>query len=307
MRWFVSLLLTAQAALADPIVIAHRGASAYVPEHTLAAVAMAHAQGADYIEQDVVLTKDEVPIVLHDITLDHTTDVARRFPGRNREDGHFYAIDFTLAEIKQLRVGERRRENGQAYFEDRFPVDARIFRVPTLEEELQLIRGLNASTGREAGIYVELKQPKFHAQHDMEIAASVLQQLYAYGYRKREHRAYLQCFDASTLRLLKDHTQLKLVQLVRDRDLSESRAREIAGYADGVGPWIGDLEKASDFVVYAQEAGLEVHPFTFRADDVPAGYANFDALLETFVEDLQVDGLFTDHPDLALRYLRGRR
>ena len=104
----VLMLTCASSLVADPLVIAHRGASAYLPEHTLPAVAMAHAMGADYIEQDVVLSRDEVPIILHDVVLEHTTDVAVQFPGRARADGHYYVTDFSLAEIKQLQVGERR-------------------------------------------------------------------------------------------------------------------------------------------------------------------------------------------------------
>ena len=108
---------------AQKIVIAHRGASGYLPEHTLAAVAMAHAMDADYVEQDVVLTKDAVPVVLHDIHIDAISDVAKRFPDRKREDGRYYAIDFTLAEIKQLKVTERfDPKNGQPIFEGRFPL-----------------------------------------------------------------------------------------------------------------------------------------------------------------------------------------
>ena len=93
--------------MSQPIVIAHRGASGYLPEHTLAAKAMAHAMGADFLEQDVVLTADGVPIVLHDIYLEATTDVEQRFPDRSRPDGRFYAIDFTLAEIRTLSAHER--------------------------------------------------------------------------------------------------------------------------------------------------------------------------------------------------------
>ena len=95
-------------AMADFAVIAHRGASGYLPEHTLEAVAMAHAMGADYIEQDVVLTGDDVLIVLHDLYLDAMTDAAAQFPDRQRPDGRRSAIDFTLDEIRSLHVGERR-------------------------------------------------------------------------------------------------------------------------------------------------------------------------------------------------------
>jgi len=291
---------------AETLVIAHRGASGYLPEHTLPAVAMAHAMGADYIEQDVVMTKDDELIVLHDITLDHTTDVAQRFPDRARKGGHFYAIDFTLAEIKQLRVGERRNEEGRAVFPDRFPSDPQILRIPTLAEEIELIQGLNRSTGRQAGIYVELKKPAFHAEAGKAFPGTVLQTLYQYGYRNAGHRAYLQCFDADTVKYLRAHTGLKLVYLMEDKNLTAERAKEIAEWADGVGPWIGYLVEAEEFVVAAQEAGLEVHPFTFRADRLPREFRNFDALLNHFITRMQVDGVFTDHPDRVRRFVDAR-
>ena len=292
---------------AETLVIAHRGASGYLPEHTLPAVAMAHAMGADYIEQDVVMTKDDELVVVHDITLDHTTDVARRFPGRVRADGHFYAIDFTLAEIKQLRVGERRDDDGRAVFPDRFPEDSQFLQVPTLAEEIELIQGLNRSTGREVGIYVELKSPVFHAQAGKEFPGTVLQVLYQYGYRGAGQRAYLQCFDADTVKYLRAHTGLKLVYLTEDKNLSPELARDIAEWADGVGPWIGHLAKAEEFVIAAQEAGLEVHPFTFRADQLPREFKSFSALLTHFVTRMRVDGVFTDHPDLARQFIDARR
>ncbi|MEY3852675.1 MAG: hypothetical protein RI910_1655, partial [Verrucomicrobiota bacterium] len=109
-RLLLPLLLLPFAALAAetrPLIIAHRGASGYLPEHTLAAKALAYGQGADFLEQDVVLSKDGVPVVFHDTHIDTTTDVARKFPGRQRTDGRFYALDFTIAELKQLNVAER--------------------------------------------------------------------------------------------------------------------------------------------------------------------------------------------------------
>ena len=106
-----------------PIVIAHRGASGYLPEHKLEAKALAFAMKADYLEQDCVLTADDVPVVLHDIQLDTVSDVARRFPRRRRDDGRFYAVDFTLDEIRSLRVTERfDRETGEAVYPQRFPL-----------------------------------------------------------------------------------------------------------------------------------------------------------------------------------------
>jgi glycerophosphoryl diester phosphodiesterase len=298
----ITLLMIAQAAAAGTLVIAHRGASGYLPEHTLPAVAMAHAMGADYIEQDVVLTKDGVPIVLHDLYLEPTTDVAEQFPDRDREDGHYYAIDFTLEEIRRLRVGERRRGD-EPVFPDRFPIGVNVLRIPTLAEEIELIQGLNRSTGRDVGIYVELKQPDFHEAAGLAFPASVLQILYAYGYRATGDRVFLQCFDEGTLKFLADHTEIRLVQLLEDRELTAGRAQEIAAYAQGVGPWIGYLADRPEFVAAAQEAGLEVHPFTFRADQLPRGVKSYQALLDLFVRSLRVDGVFTDHPDVTRRYV----
>jgi glycerophosphoryl diester phosphodiesterase len=165
---------TASTSLAEKIVIAHRGASGYLPEHTLAAKAVAHAMGADYIEQDVVLSRDGVPVVLHDIQIETVTDVATMFPGRARADGRFYAIDFSLDELKALTVMERADERGEQVFPDRFPRGASSFRIPTLAEEIELIQGLNLSTGREAGIYPEIKAPAWHRAQGQDISAIVL-------------------------------------------------------------------------------------------------------------------------------------
>ena len=127
--------------LANRVVVAHRGASGYLPEHTLPAKAMAYAMGADYVEQDVVMTKDDQLIVIHDTTLDRTTDVAEKFPGRARADGQHYAVDFTLEEILTLNVTEGFSiENGQKTlnYPDRFPLGKSIFKVHTLAQEIEL-------------------------------------------------------------------------------------------------------------------------------------------------------------------------
>ena len=140
-----------------PIVIAHRGASGYLPEHTLAAKALAHGLGADYLEQDVVATRDSQLVVLHDLHLDDVSDVAVKFPGRYRNDGRHYVIDFDLAELKTLTIFERRAPGAATpKFPARFPADVGLFGIATLQQELELIRGLNRSTGRAVGIYPEI-------------------------------------------------------------------------------------------------------------------------------------------------------
>ena len=162
---FLLLLIYTSVSIGQPskIVIAHRGASGYLPEHTLVSIALAHGMGAHYIEQDIVLSKDDQPIVLHDISLQAVTNVADIFPGRARTDGKYYAIDFDLAEIKRLKVIERIDvEKNTVIYPTRFPSYQSAFQIPTLSEEIELIQGLNHSTGKSVGLYVEIKEPEWH-------------------------------------------------------------------------------------------------------------------------------------------------
>jgi glycerophosphoryl diester phosphodiesterase len=313
-----------------PIVIAHRGAAAYLPEHSLEAKAMAHAMGADFLEQDVVLTRDGQAIVLHDLYLEDVTDVARRFPDRARADGRWYAIDFSLAEIRSLRLHERLDlATGQPVFPERFPAEADLFRIHTLEEELSLIRGLNRSTGRTAGIYVELKHPAWHIAEGLDAVPVLMRELDRAGYRGPEDRVYIQCFEPDTLKRLRNEigTRIPLIQLIGENDWSPEdlpvdfermRTPEglaaVTGYARGIGPWVGQIHQGLDdtgahrttrLVADAHAAGLLVHPYTLRRDALPEGFEDFDALLRFFLVDQGVDGVFTDHPDLAVRLRNG--
>ena len=180
-----------------PAVAAHRGACGYLPEHTLEAKAMAYAMNPDYIEQDVVMTKDNQLVVMHDYTLDANTDVAKKFPNRARANGRYYAVDFTLEEIKSLIVTERfNPKTGQPAFANRFPVNTGIdFRVPTLREELELVKGLNKSTGKNIGVYVEVKQPAFYKEEGKDIVAATIKMLDEYGFNSMEAKSILQIFD----------------------------------------------------------------------------------------------------------------
>lgn len=318
---------TVEAAERKVIVIAHRGASGYLPEHTLEAKTLAHGMGADYIEQDLVLTKDNQPVVLHDIHLDTVTDVADVFPDRKRDDGRYYAIDFTLAEVKQLRVHERiDLKTGKAVFPGRFPLGKNEFRVPTLAEEIELIQGLNKSTGRRVGIYPEIKKPAWHRQEGKDISRIVLATLKQFGYRGKDDLCYLQCFDPKETRRLREELdcQLRLVQLIGDNDWSEAVAdfdklrtaeglKQIAEYADGVGPWMPHVLTGLDskgepvlteLVKDAHASGLKVHPYTFRADSLPGYAESFDQVLRLFTEYADVDGVFSDFPDRAVSLLR---
>jgi glycerophosphoryl diester phosphodiesterase len=309
-----------------PIVVAHRGASGYLPEHTLAAKTLAFAMGADYIEQDVVLTKDDQPIVMHDIHLDTVTNVAEVFSDRQRSDGRYYAIDLTLDEIKRLRVHERiDLKTGRAVYPDRFPLGKASFRVPTLAEEVELIQGLNKSTGRDVGIYTEIKKPAWHWAEGRDISRIVLNTLQRYGYRTKQDKCYVQCFDPHETRRIRKELGcgLRLVQLIADNDWhgtdtdfdrlrTPAGIRQIAEYADGIGPWMPHVVRGvdesgkpilTDLVATAHANGLQVHPYTFRADALPDYADTFEQVLRIFFDEAHVDGIFTDFPDRAVSFL----
>ena len=302
-----------------------------MPEHTLPAKAAAHAMGADFIEQDVVLSRDGVPLVLHDIYLDSTTDVAQRYPQRARKDGRYYALDFDLAEIQQLHANERvewdAQGNATAAFPLRFPGRAELFRVPTLAQEIDLISGMDYSSGRSTGLYVEFKAPNWHQAQGYDLVSAVMAVLREKQYHDRPRQVFLQCFDDKTLKYLRHelNTPLPLIQLIAENSWGEDSAvdydylqtaaglKDIASYADGIGPWIMQIYQGRDasgkaqlsnLVSLAQQQGLLVHPYTFRCDELPAGIDDFNDLLEIFVQQAGVNGLFTDFPDRVSHYLR---
>ena len=310
--------------MAEFIVIAHRGAPGYLPEHTLEGVALAHAQGAHYIEQDVVLTRDGELVVLHDLYLDAVSDVAERFPGRQRDDGRHYAIDFTLKEIRELRVGERLREDGTPRFAGRFPAGKRLFRVPTLDEEIRLIRGLNRSTGRRVGLYVEPKAPAWHRTQGRDLVAVVIETLARHGLDGPDDAVFLQSFDFDELRRARAElgTGLQLVQLIGENDWGESPTdfdvlrseaglREVAQFAHGIGPWLPQVIKfppdgpprPTELVSLAHGMGLFVHAYTLRADELPPGVGGMAGAVRLLTEEVGLDGVFTDQPDQVLHLL----
>jgi glycerophosphoryl diester phosphodiesterase len=299
------LAIVSPAMPAEPIVIAHRGASGYLPEHTLPAYALGYGQGADYLEPDLVLTKDGVFICLHDIHLEATTDVEQVFPQRKRADGRWYAADFTLEEIRRLRAHER--------LEDRFPQDSAGFSVPTFEELLGLVAGLNHTTGRTVGVYPELKAPAWHRQQGLPMEERFLEVVRRHGYRGRDAAIFVQCFERATLERLRAlGSELPQVMLYggeeHDALATDAGLAEVATFADAIGPAKDRLLADPNLVARAHQRGLKVHPYTFRADRLE-GYPNFEAELERFYVGLEVDGLFTDFPDLARQFLvkRARR
>jgi glycerophosphoryl diester phosphodiesterase len=302
-----------------PMVIAHRGASGYLPEHSLPAKSLAYAMGADYLEQDVVASADNELVVLHDIYLDRVSNVAAAFPDRMRADGRYYVRDFSMSDLRTLNIWERMDPAGAAVYPQRYPTQSGEFRIHTLCEELDLVAGLNDATGGRTGIYTEIKRPAWHREEGIDISPPLLKTLAEYGYRSGTDRAYIQCFDPAELRRIRHELEcsLKLVQLIGENSWGEAEAdydamRDPSGLAalsetvDAIGPWVnhfyrvdnvdGDLI-SSNLAQDAHAAGLDIHPYTFRVDELPPGFESFDELVHYFLAEQCIDGLFTDFPD----------
>jgi len=297
----------------EKVVIAHRGASGYLPEHTLPAKAMAFAMNVHFIEQDIVLSKDNVPIVIHDIHLETVTDVVVKFPSKNRDDGRFYVIDFTFEELKQLNVSERfDPATNEAIFPNRFPLFKSNFKLHSLQEEIELIQGLNKSTGKNIGIYPEIKAPAFHLKEGKDISKIVVDVLKNYGYLTKKDNCILQCFDAPELKRIRIelNSELFLVQLIEFEEEGK-KLEEFATYADGIGPWYKQIIKGkddngkwiiSDLVSNAHKNNLKVHAYTFRADQL-GDFKTFEDLLQVALYEANIDGVFTDFPDKVVDFL----
>lgn len=315
---------------ADKVVVAHRGASGYLPEHTLPAVSMAYAMGAHFMEQDVVMTRDDQLIVWHDLTLDRNTDVRHQFPDRARDDGRHYVVDFDMAELRQLKVTEGYRLNDQGVEEQiypqRYPLWQGSFHIHTLAEQLEMVQGMNRATGQDIGIYPEIKAPAFHNDNGKDISTAIVSELKRFGYTSKDSNVFLQTFDYEELKRVHEEVfpaldvELKLVQLMGNDEayqwmLSARGMRDLARHADGVGPEKGMIISPdstrngliiSSLVSDAHQAGMKVHPYTFRLDQghVPAYATDFEHMLELFFFEANVDGLFTDFPDRAVNFLR---
>lgn len=342
----LALGVSASSSKNDRIIIAHRGASGYLPEHTLESKALAFAQGADYLEQDLAMTKDDHIVVIHDHFLDELTNVAKVFPDRKRADGRYYVIDFTLAEIKTLEMTENFKvKDGKeiANYPNRFPLWKSHFTIHTLEEEIEFIQGLEKSTGKTIGIYPEIKAPWFHHQNGKDIAKATLKVLKKYGYTTKDSPIYFQTFDYNELKRIKTELfpelgmNLKLVQLIAYTDWHETEEKDkngnwmnynydwmfkpgamkkISKYADGVGPaWymILDDKKSSkgniimtDMVEEIKNAGIECHPYTIRKDALPKFVNNVDELYDAILYQANATGLFTDFPDLGVHFVKNK-
>ena len=341
--FILSSTLTASVAHSAEVkfIVAHRGASGYLPEHTLEAKAMAYAQGADYLEQDLVMTKDNHLIVLHGLFLDNVTDVDKKFPNKKRADGHYYAIDFTVDEIRKLRATSWYNYKGNKInpgFKGRFPVFKSDFRLHTFEEEIEFIQGLNKSTGKNIGIFPEIKSPWFHKREGKDITLAVLEALKKYGYTSKKDNVYLQCFDVDELKRIKNvlgpklGVNVKLDQLIAYTNWNETQylkdgkwinynydwmlnpqsMKEISSYADAISPDYhmifeeGVNKKNIDvagFVEAAHQNNLKIIPFSVLADKLPNFSQSVNDLYGMLYNKANVDGVFTDFPDKAASFL----
>jgi glycerophosphoryl diester phosphodiesterase len=308
--------------LQHPLVIAHRGASGYLTEHTLAAKKLAHDQRADFLEQDVVATRDGVLIVCHDLHLERLTNVGDVFPDRCRDDGRYYVIDFDWSEIRSLQRHSipENLADADATASRALADDFDDVRLHTLAEELEFIDRINAASTHSAGVYTEIKHPAWHREHGFDLTGAVARALDDAGFRRADGSAYIQCFDAAELRRLKesDSCPLPLVQLVglsvERRMLSSKGLSEIAGYAAVLAPnhrllfddEPGDRPATTDLVQEARGAGLALHPYTFNNDSLPMYADDLAGFLALVVELVQPEAVFCDYPDIAVT-VRARR
>lgn len=311
----------------DVIVIAHRGASGERPEHTLAAYDLAIEQGADFIEPDLVPTRDGVLVTRHENNITDTTDIADRAEFADRRttktiDGSkqtgWFTEDFTLAELKTLRARERLpmlRGDNRAY-------DGR-FDVPTLAEVIALAKRRSAETGRTIGIYPETKHPTYFASIGLPLEPALLNELRKAGWDSADAPVFIQSFEVENLMALAKLTRVRLIQLMAEEGApadgaAESYAvmatpdglRAVAAYAFGIGPnkamVTGSGGKPTPLVANAHAVGLKVHPWTLRAENyfLPMRHKSgidpraHGRMSDEIAEQLAagVDGFFTDFP-----------
>jgi len=297
--------------LSNILVIAHRGASGERPEHTLESYRLAIEEGADYIEPDLVMTRDGVLVARHENEIGGTTDVARHpeFAARRRIqtiDGEtmtgWFTEDFTLDEIKTLRARERLPElrPQNCAFDGRFS-------VPTFDEIMQLAADTNRRRGSPTiGVYPETKHPAHFAALGLPQEQAVLDTLQRHGYAAHGSPVFIQSFDPGNLRQLRGMTRLPLLQLL-EHELGD--LAEIATYADGIG--IAKALATAEGIRAAHAVNLKVHVWTFRAENEflpedlrgggpPAAHGDLEAEILRYLH-LGIDGFFIDFPAIGVR------
>ncbi len=321
---------------APPIVIAHRGASADRPEHTLAAYTRAIEQGADFIEPDLVPTRDHQLVARHENEISGTTDIAAHpeFAARKTTktiDGTsvagWFTEDFTLAELKTLRARERlpQLRPTNAGFDGQFA-------IPTFDEIIALAKAESARTGRTIGIYPETKHPSYFRGLNLPIEPVLLATLARAGWTTATSPVFIQSFEVGNLKALRSQTKVRLIQLIDagtsadgasyDAMVTPEGLKAIAAYADGIGPnrdrviprsAAGDLLAPTPLVADAHAAGLQVHPWTFRPENYflakafrtgshPQDRGDAAGEIRAYLET-GIDGVFSDLPAAAVAAL----
>jgi glycerophosphoryl diester phosphodiesterase len=270
--------------------IAHRGASGYAPEHTIASYQMALDQKADFVEPDLAVTKDGVLICLHDDTLERTTNVEDVFPDRYSRDSvgrngakQWIANDFTLTEIKQLDAGSWR--------DPRFAGA----RIPTWEEMVALVRG-------KAGVYPELKSPPLYTRRGLDMVKIFVDSVKKLGLDRADSLkstpVIIQSFDEASVRHVA--TELPTIPRVflteKDQDLTDARLHELSMFATGIAPEKRVIARHPDMVARAHAVGLTVTSWTFRADE-KTQYGNVRDEMSQYLYRWGIDALFTNNPD----------
>jgi glycerophosphoryl diester phosphodiesterase len=330
---------TAAAHDPDPLVIGHRGAPGYLPDHTLQGYALAIKLGADYIEPDLVATKDGHLVARHEPNITSTTDVASHpeFADRKRtavvdgvpEEGWF-ASDFTLAELRTLRAVQPLAWRPQQ-FNGRF-------KIPTFDEVIALAKRYSKRYRRTVGVYPETKHPTYHKRLGLALERPLLEALDRAGWNRRRAPVFIQSFEQSNLKKLDKRTGVRLVQLIDanavnpDGSLSyappydrpydwtvagrpgtfgdlttDAGLAEVSGYADGIGPWKPYVINtaaggaSTGLVERAHAHGLVVHPYTFRneQDQLAPIYAGNPVNEYLRFYEAGVDGVFSDFADTA--------
>lgn len=312
-----------------PLVIGHRGACGYRPDHTLASYQLAIDQGADFVEPDLVITKDGVLFCRHDLDLGVSTDVADKFPDRKQTvtiDGQphkgWFAHDFTLAEIKTLKARESMASRSHEF-------DGQ-FGLVTFDEFLDFIDQQRAKTGRPLGVIPEIKLSTYHSSIGLPLEDRVVEALRRHGYPAADKPCLIQSFEISNLKKLHNEIAVPLVQLTgspnqRPSDVLASGGattfadmmtpaglKEIAAYAQYVSPRKDYFELASPkdaplkwqaFMADAKNAGLKVVPFTLRREPQYVSKQFHGDMMAEFRHwsSLGADAVFTDNPDLAVK------
>jgi len=318
--------------LSDPIVIGHRGASGERPEHTLASYNLAIDEGADFIEPDLVLTKDNVFVARHENDITGTTDVADHpeFAGRKTTkliDGEshtgWFTEDFTLAELKTLRAKERlpQLRPANAAYDGKFD-------IPTLAEIIALAKQRSKQVGRTIGIYPETKHPTYFASIGKPMERQLVAELKKAGWDSADAPVFIQSFEVNNLKLLHSITRIRLIQLMDSTGGPADKAapsyaamitpeglKQVATYAWGIGPNKDMVDKGegepSALVADAHAAGLRVHVWTFRAENffLPAGlkrgadpraHGDVDTAIRRQLA-AGIDGFFTDFPLIGVK------